>query len=73
MFYDEASRFEGYLDSMAQEVDKNEDHKMTQLELSSLAPGTSEQNLDVSAVPSSIEEEEESYTPENTPNDAEKP
>ena len=37
MFYDEASRSEGYLDSMAQEVGKNDDHRMT--ELPSLAPG----------------------------------
>ena len=73
MFYDEAKRSEGYLDSMAQEVDENEDHRMTQLELYNLASGISEQNSDVSSVPSSIEEEEESYTPKNTQNDAEKP
>ena len=72
MFYDEASRSEGYLDSMAPEVDENEDHRMTQLELSSPAPGTSEQNPYVSIVPSPIEEEEESYTSMNTQNDAEK-
>ena len=72
MFYDDESRFEGYLDSMAQEVDENEDHRMTELELSSPALGTSEQNPDVSNVPSPIEEDEESYTSENTQNDAEK-
>ena len=32
MFDDEATRSKGYLDSMALEVDENEDHTMTQLE-----------------------------------------
>ena len=73
MFYDEASRSKGYLDSMAPEYDENEDHRMTQLELSNPAPGSNEQNPDASTIPSPIEEEEESYTLEITQNDAEKP
>ena len=69
MFYDEASRSEGYLDSMAQEVGKNDDHRMT--ELPSLAPGINEPTPDVSTVPSPIEGEVESHTPKNTQNNAE--
>ena len=55
MFYDEASRSEGYLDSMVQEVGKNDDHRMTKLP--SLAPGINEPTPDVSTVPSPIEGE----------------
>ena len=69
MFYDEASRSEGYLDSMAQEVGKNDDHKMT--ELPSLAPGINESTPDVSTVSSPLEGEVESHTPKNTQNNAE--
>ena len=71
MFYDEASRSEGYLDSMAQEVGKNDDHRMSQLELPSLAPGINESTPDVSIVPSPIEGEVESHTPQNTQYNAE--
>ena len=69
IFYDEASRSEGYLDLMAQEVGKNDDHRMT--ELPSLAPGINEPTPDVSTVPSPIEGEVESHTPKNTQNNAE--
>ena len=69
MFYDEASRSEGYLDSMAQEGGKNDDHRMT--ELPSLAPGINEPTPDVSIVPSPIEGEVESHTPKNTQNNTE--
>ena len=71
MFYDEASRSKGYLDSMAQEVGKNDDQRMTQLELPSLAPRINEPTLDVSTVLSPIEGEVESHTPKNIQNNAE--